>query len=584
MVLFNSMKSLSWLANLSRRPSFWPTVVVLIFGFLAARHLFAPGYFNMHDDLQMMRQLEMEKCFMDGQIPCRWVPDMGYGYGYPLFNYYPPLPYLTGQLFRVLGFSFVATAKLLFAFAFIASGLTMYALAKEFFGRVGGTLSAIFYIWAPYHSVDVYVRGAMNESWALIWFPLVFLYAYKVLASKETFKKNINLIILLALSWFALFTSHNLMVIVLLPFFALWCLLWLVLKRRVWAVPQLALGGALSIALAAFFTLPVILEKDIVQTGSLIVGYYEYSAHYASIAQILFSRFWGYGPSVWLTEDRMSFQIGWFHWIVPLFVTLYAVRSYIVNKTLSKAVLAVLFFVLSGWLAAFMIHSRSIFFWKHIEALSFIQFPWRYLTVVIFSFSFAAGGLMYFLKGKTRLLSAVFVVLAVLIYSWSFFYPEHGKMGKLTDEEKFTGAAWDLQQTAGIYDYLPNTAKTAPKAPRTVQAEFMEGKGKVIEGARGTNWEKFQIEAESDSVIRMNVMNYPNWVVLVNGQKVETYVADTEEWGRIYFNVPSGTSYIEARLYDTPVRTIGNMVSLLSWSALLAFLVLRRNGLILKSK
>ncbi|MGB6881820.1 MAG: hypothetical protein WBD86_00765, partial [Microgenomates group bacterium] len=82
-----------FLRKISSNPNFWPIVVVLVFAILAGRSLiFQSGYFNMHDDLQMMRQLEMEKCFKDFQIPCRWVPDMGYGFGFPLFNFYPPLP------------------------------------------------------------------------------------------------------------------------------------------------------------------------------------------------------------------------------------------------------------------------------------------------------------------------------------------------------------------------------------------------------------------------------------------------------------------------------------------------------------
>ena len=149
----------------------WTIILVLVSAILAGRHLLTPGYFIMHDDLQMMRQLEMEKCFKDGQIPCRWIPDMGYGFGYPLFNYYPPLPYWIGMLVRVIGFSFVDTVKIVFLISIIASGMSMYVLAKEFFGKYGGTLSAIFYIWAPYHSVDVFVRGAMNEAWALAFFP-----------------------------------------------------------------------------------------------------------------------------------------------------------------------------------------------------------------------------------------------------------------------------------------------------------------------------------------------------------------------------------------------------------------------------
>src|SRR3990172_6053422 len=95
--------------KMTSNSNFWPLVVVILFGLMAAKGLIGSGYFNMHDDLQMMRQLEMEKCFLDRQIPCRWVPDMGYGYGFPLFNFYPPLPYLVGQIIRLLGFQFVDT-------------------------------------------------------------------------------------------------------------------------------------------------------------------------------------------------------------------------------------------------------------------------------------------------------------------------------------------------------------------------------------------------------------------------------------------------------------------------------------------
>jgi hypothetical protein len=190
----------------------------LFLGYLAAKPLFGSGYFNMHDDLQMMRQLQMEKCFLDGQIPCRWVPDMGFGYGFPLFNFYPPLPYLVGQIFRVIGYSFVDSAKAIFIVAFMASGVTMYALAQKFFGRLGGVLASAFYIWAPYHAVDIYVRGAMNEAWALIWFPAILLFSYKLITSKSR-----SALILLSLSWFGLLTSHNLMVLIFTPVFAIWC-------------------------------------------------------------------------------------------------------------------------------------------------------------------------------------------------------------------------------------------------------------------------------------------------------------------------------------------------------------------------
>jgi hypothetical protein len=298
--------------------NFWPMLIVILFAIVACKGLIGSGYFNMHDDLQMMRQLEMEKCFLTLQIPCRWVPDMGYGFGFPLFNFYPPLPYLVGEIFRLFSISYVDTVKLTFIFSFVASGISMYFLAKEFWGKWGGVMSSIFYVWAPYHSVDIYVRGAMNESFALIFFPLILLFGYKLIISK---KSQAKYIIFLALSWAGLLLSHNLMALIFGPVFAGWCLLWLIKSKDFRKIINLGIAGVLSFGLAAFFTLPVTLEQNLVHTETLVQGYYDYSAHFATIKQLLFSRFWGYGPSVWEANDGLTFQVGYLHWIIASIIT-----------------------------------------------------------------------------------------------------------------------------------------------------------------------------------------------------------------------------------------------------------------------
>src|SRR3990167_8744224 len=292
---------------------FKPLLVVILLGLLAGKGLFREGYFNMHDDLQMMRQLEMEKCFLDLQIPCRWVPDMGYGFGFPLFNFYPPLPYLIGEIFRLVGFSFIDTAKFTFALSFVVSGITMYLLAKEFFGKAGGVVSSIFYVWAPYHSVDVYVRGAMNEAWALAFFPLIFLFSYKLIKTGKG-------IIPLAFAYTGLLMSHNLMVMIFTPLFGLWCLIFILRENKWKIISRLLASGVLALGLAAFFTIPAVVEQKLVRVDTLIVGYYEYIAHFASLNQLLFSRFWGYGPSIWGDNDGMPFPAGHIHWIVSIVV------------------------------------------------------------------------------------------------------------------------------------------------------------------------------------------------------------------------------------------------------------------------
>lgn len=557
-----------------RSSNFWPIIIVLVFALLAGKGLIGPGYFNMHDDLQMMRQLEMEKCFSSLQIPCRWVPDMGYGFGFPLFNYYPPLPYLFGEIFRIFGMTFVDTVKLVFISAFIFSGISMYFFAKEFFGKWGGVISSIFYLWAPYHSVDVYVRGAMNEDWALIFFPLILLLGYKLIKSK---KQDTKYIIYISLSWTGLLLSHNLMAMIFAPIFMGWCLIWIMKERNfISNIIKLAIAGIISLGLAAFFTLPVTLEQGLVHTETLVQGYYEYTAHFATIGQLLKSKFWGYGPSVWGPNDGMSFQVGWLHWITPIIITALGFLYFLRKRKIENWLLVIGYFFLVGWFAVFMTHNKSTPIWSHIPPLRFVQFPWRFLTIVILSFSFVAGGLVKLIPKKYFNIINILLIAGVLIYSWNYFLPEHGKLGALTDNEKFTGAAWDLQQTAGIYDYLPVTAKTAPKAPMKNFVEIMEGRGTTSDIKLGTNENTFNINVAKEAVVRLGLFQFSNWKVFIDGKEIKSFIPETEEWGRMYINIPKGQHSVKIRLYNTPIRTIGNSISLISWTSLLIFLFSRR--------
>jgi hypothetical protein len=564
-----------------------PFGVVLLFALLAGRSLLQPGYFNMHDDLQMMRQLEMEKCFLDLQIPCRWVPDMGYGFGYPLFNYYPPLPYLTGEIFRVVGFAFTDTVKIVFLLSFIVSGIGMYLLAKEFFGKWGGVLSSIFYIWAPYHSVDIYVRGAMNEAWALAWFPFILWCGYKLVINPTSPKasrgKQARWIIALSLSWVGLLLSHNLMVMIFAPVFAGWCLIWLVKTKKFnhWplTIGHFVLSGLLAAGLSAFFTFPSILEQKYVQVSTLIVGYYEYIAHFADINQLLFSRFWGYGPSVWGTNDGMPFQVGHIHWILSLIIIFVIVIRVIKRikqrKTINPLLLATSYLLLISWFATFMAHSKSTFIWQMIPLLKFVQFPWRFLALTIVGLSFAAGSIAVFIK-NTKLLFWVsgFLIAGILILNWNYFKPE--KMGPLTDTEKFSAAAWELQQTAGIYDYLPKTAETAPKEPRKDLAEFVTGRGEVGEAKEGTNHFTFSVKVDSTKAsLRINTLMYPAWTIWVNGEEYRTYVDKNEKWGRFYIDLDKGSYEISGKLENTTLRIVSNVISLIAWLGLFGFLIYR---------
>jgi uncharacterized membrane protein len=53
---------------------------------------------------------------------------LGKGYGYPLFNYYPPMIYVVPALIHLLGFSLITSLNLFMFLTFILAAWGMYNL------------------------------------------------------------------------------------------------------------------------------------------------------------------------------------------------------------------------------------------------------------------------------------------------------------------------------------------------------------------------------------------------------------------------------------------------------------------------
>jgi uncharacterized membrane protein len=550
-------------------------ILVLIFSLLACRQLLSPGFFPMHDDLQVARIYQMDKCIKDGQFPCRWVPDMGYGYGYPLYNFYPPLPFYLGEIFHLVGFSYISSVKIIFILGMVASAVFMYLLASRFWGKLGGLVSATFYIWAPYHAVNLYVRGAMNEYWAMAFFPIVFWAIYKVIHEGE------RRIYLLALSFAGLLLSHNIMSMLFVPLMTVWAVFlisWQ--KKKPFKLPKndlvkirnLGLAVFWGLGLSAFFVLPAFLEKNLVHVETMFMGYFNYLAHFVSIPQLFFSRFWGYGASVWGPEDEMAFQVGFLHWGLAVLVIFFFARSWFKNR--DKHIWLVLFFGFIFVLASFLTHSRSGLIWKIIAPLEYLQFPWRFLALVVFSLSFIAGGVVSFSKGLKRKIVAILFILAVIGINFSYFKPE--KRLLIDDQEKlFSEKGMQRLYTDAIFDYLPKSAPMPPTSPAENYAIDLNSQDEIeMTGLqKGSNWLRFYTNFDQQREIIIPQYFFPGWKGWIDEKEVLLRFED--DLGRIVVDVSPGEHELYFRLTNTPIRSWANLISLLSWLGLV-FLRLRK--------
>lgn len=553
---------------------FWPILGILGLTLLIAWPAFLPGFFSHHDDLQVMRIFEMRKCIEDLQIPCRWVPDMGYGNGYPLFNYYGVFPYYLAALSSYI-VGFLASAKLLFAIPLFLGAVSMYLLAKELFGIYPGILASILYTFAPYRALDTYVRGALAESFAMAIIPLSFYFALKVVKQRSG-----KYIAGLAISLAVFLTSHNIMTVLFFPVLLIFITYHLAAEK--WKnIFSIALGLILGIGLSAFFIFPAYFERNLVQIDNLIRLDLDFRAHFVNLHQLFFDRFWGWGASSPGTNDTISLQIGWPHWWIAAVSLIMFLFSLIYKRKLNNLFPPILLglFLFS----IFMTHIKSAFIWEKIEVLKFTQFPWRFLSVAIFSASLLGAYLIS--EGKNlfiqnfkevykKYLAAILIILTIIL-NWNYFKPKEFYPG-MTDQQKLSDKLWEDQQKAAILDYLPQTAvqprEAAPNKPIVVS-----GKGEVLNFDNRSNRWQFQAKVEDKTSIEVPVFDFPRWEVKVNNSPIQhsnegnlLSFGNKNYLGRISINFDkAGDYFVSGKFTDTPIRQISNIASLVSLIALL---------------
>ncbi len=534
-------------------------ILILVLSGLIVWPVFLQGYFFHHDDLQVMRVFEMRKCFNDLQLPCRWVPDMGYGNGYPLFNYYSALPYYIGGVSTYF-FSFVDSAKILFFIPLVLGGISMFLLAQKLYGKEAGFLAGILYAFAPYRALDSFVRGAIAESFALAIIPLVFYFVLKT-AEKPT-KWNI---VFGSLSLAAFLTSHNIMTMFFMPFLLIWILMTLYFQK--WKnLKPLILSFLLGIGLSAFFLLPVFLEKNLVQTETLLQGGSNFRTHFVTVSQIFIDRTWGYGGSQFGPVDTISFQIGWpLWWFVLIAIPLVFITF---KKNIEKNLIGVLFLTMF-LISIFMMHNKSAFIWEMIDSLQYAQFPWRFLSLSIFACSLLGAYYVSFLKTKWQMVAVTLISALTIFLNWNFFTPREFYPW-INDQQKLADPLWEIQQKAGVMDYLPRTA-FEPLGRAVNYAEVLDGNAQTSSYDVLSNSFSFNVDAIDKSTIQVPVFDFPNWEVFANGVLIPHN--NNKDLGRIVLELEPGQYMITGKFADTPVRVIGNTLSLISLILLVLMLV-----------
>ena len=164
--------------------------VIIIFIFVLSiftlKDLLKPGYFTSHDGIhQVPRLYYFDQAVRDGQIPPRWAGGLLNGFGYPLFIFSYHMPWIIAEPVYLIGFSIFDSIKITFIIGFLLSGISMFYLQRQLFGRFAALVGTIMYLFAPFRFSNIFVRAAIGDATVFIFPPIVFLALSKIMNSEK---------------------------------------------------------------------------------------------------------------------------------------------------------------------------------------------------------------------------------------------------------------------------------------------------------------------------------------------------------------------------------------------------------------
>ena len=529
--------------------SFIYCLLICVIGWWGIKALFGGPFYTSHDGYtHTARIAQYVNALRDWQIPPRWAGTFNGGLGSPIFVFSYPLPYFVGSLLYYSGLALTTAFKIMIGGGFLLSGIGMFFFLKELFDEKASFFGSLFYLFAPYRFLNIYVRGSLSESIAFVFVPFVFwgiLKLYKGAGSYWVITTAFILTLLLL--------SQNLVAAMFLPIIiSMMLVLWVLKPSRLFFLQNiLILVGAFGIASFSYF--PVFFERKYLRFGELI-NYYK--DHFVVWWQLIRSP-WGYGFSLPGTiHDEMSFQIGLAHLLV-LFGALIVFIYFLIKKPkiLKKHLLQTLFFC-GSIVFLLMATLLSLDFpvvkllWSSIPYLKTVDLPWR-----------------FYIRPKIILIGLIVLVL--------YANRNHIRVNQYLnyDDNEFFH-----YQGSGTWlnEYTPIERNTTKFHGYTSRYSLIEGQAQITEVISNSKNLTTKIVAADSSQIRLNILYFPGWHIFLDGKELVRGSEFSVNQGRalrddevddsdlILVKIPPGTHELVAIFSETPLRTAGNLVTIFS--------------------
>jgi hypothetical protein len=566
--------------------------VVFIIAVSTLIPIFSHSYFTMHDDQHIARLYLLDQGINQGIIYPRWVDQLGFNYGYPLFNFYPPFIYYVAEFFRSLGFGYMYSLKLMLLVGAVVGSFGVYFFTKKLYGSISGVVATMLFTFFSYRAITVYVRGAFAEYWALSLFPWVLITLYNLYITPS--RKNA----LLAGATMALLILAHPFVALPGMFFAVSfiSLLFLMTEKSerltfsIHSVQAIIAGLALS----AFFWLPSMVERAYTLVDTILLRELaSYSIHFVYPQQLWYSA-WGFGGSVEGLGDGLSFQISK-PYLGLLFTSLVLwiwMKKFAKKKFPHTIETITSFILLMLTISIFLLLPYSKPVWDAVRYLQYLQFPWRFMAFVGFFLSVFCASIIYFVgsipnttkeqRWRMQLVLSSLIFLIVFLVQAKYFKPQRFLNSTDVERTSFKEIAWRISSSS--FEFVPKGVKTTKTPYNTTtlaiqEKEIADTNFKIIAGEATVattsdrfDFKRFSSDAPAAYLLEIQTYNFPGWHAYIDGR--EERIDDDNDFKLIRLHVPSGRHTVEIKNLSTPIQRTSTYISVAAWLYFFSYLYL----------
>ncbi len=499
-----------------------------------------------HDvNLHLRSWMDAARQAGEGTLFPRWAAGANMGFGEPFFVFYPPLSRLVGMSLGLL-LPWKIVSGVYIWLMLILAGVSMWKCASEWLAPAGALLAGLLFTLNPYLLIIAYKRGNYADLLACSLLPLLVWGGIRIATLPA--QTMLPLTVVFAALWLsdlpaAVVASYSLALL-------------LVIGAVAGRALRPLIFGAIAIVTAfgsiAFYLLPAAWER-----------------RWVSIAEAVRLE-WAPEHNFLFTHNNLPQYVAFNHGLsyIAVFLIVGTMIAAVTARQLREKNPSLWFSMTAlALVSSFMMFSPSLFLYKILPQMEYVEFPWRWLSPLCVAGTFLVASACSQVQRKwVGVLIAAVLVIAVdaSIVRTTNWDTAHYLEGLVADAHSPTGYPIRFGDWSNpVGSQLSRLDKAAPLVTATeggngqAVAQDYEFQVEQWQGARKV----ISVRSAHPLLLKLRLLSYPAWRASLDGKPV---ALQSDSNGLLLLPVPAGSSRAEIAFGRTWDRTVGNVISVVT--------------------